>query len=115
VTDRHRRHSATATIVVWGAVVVAADAILWALWETWPLVLSVGAAGVAVVWWRRHRGNKTLPPRPIPPLRLVASNPDADPDSIDQAELVRLRRDNAKLRRKVAVLAEYINGPEVRP
>jgi hypothetical protein len=112
-----REHHQVTWILAGGAVLVGADALLWAAWilvRLLPVLLPAAAAVWACRRWKLHRRASALltgTPGQRPPVRLIASQPVTD-----AVELERLRSDNAKLRTKVRVLSDMLNGePEVRP
>jgi hypothetical protein len=127
--SHRRRRSATATIFIWGTVLVAADCVLWALWVArWLVLLAVPVVAITVAYRRAQRRRGAQPP----PLRLVRGHVVSDvptcmhgvpspcgicdaPADLDRAELARLRAENTKLRTKVRVLSDMLNGPEAGP
>jgi apolipoprotein N-acyltransferase len=101
-------------------VLLGLDAVAWALWAAWhvlPWLLAIAAAVVACRRWQLHRRAlawvRTASAPAVPP-RVLQGEIVTD-DGQDRAELARLRDDNAKLRTKVRVLSDMINGPRRQP
>jgi hypothetical protein len=120
MTGRHRKHHPITVMPIGTCVLLGLDAVAWALWAAWhvlPWLLAITVAVVACRRWRLHRRalawvrSATTPPGPP---RVVQGQVVSDTD-LDRGELTRLRDDNAKLRAKVGVLSDMINGSEARP
>ena len=100
--NRLRRHHPFALMLLFLAFLITLQVVL----HVWPLLLIGGAVWLG--WRSRHRALSHVSTTAPPPL--VQGHVD-----YERAELARLRDDNAKLRAKVRVLSDMINGPEARP
>jgi hypothetical protein len=118
--SRHRRKRHPITVIMIGlAVLLGLDAIAWPLWVAWqllPVLLPLAVLVFACKHWRlRSRAMAWIRQAAAPAARSRVVQGQVVADSPDRAELARLRDDNAKLRTKVRMLPEFINGPEIRP
>jgi hypothetical protein len=106
MSPRRHRHEAALIIALTPAVLIFAVLawLLLAALRALPWLLMLAGLVVACRWYRLHRRPRASA------VRLVASQPDPD-----QAELARLRDDNAKLRTKVRVLSDMLTGEDARP
>jgi len=108
-----RRHPSVAAIGLFLAV-VGLNLLLTA-WAYLYLLLPWLAFGALVLFaWRAVRRHQFAAPGRPRVLRGQVIN-DQDDAELMRAELARLRDDNAKLRAKVRVLSDLVNGPEARP
>jgi hypothetical protein len=91
----------------------------------WPLLLLAGAGFVAYRVSGHHSVQPTRPPKvlqgQVVTETCVHGVPypcgicDGASSAVDHGEFARLRSDNEKLRTKVRVLSDMINGPDARP
>jgi apolipoprotein N-acyltransferase len=120
MTARHRRHRDLRFIVIGTGLLLGLDAVAWALWAAWhtlPWLLAIAVVVVAVRHWhlcRRALAWVRTATAPAVSPRVVQGQIVTDAGR-DRAELARLRDDNAKLRAKVRVMSDMLNGPEARP
>jgi hypothetical protein len=102
---RRRHHP-----ILWMLLVLVVLIALQLVLRLWPLLLAARAVRLVCRLWQPRRRAVTQATRTAPPLRLVQGDVISE-----DPEARRLRAENAKLRTKVRVLSEFINGPAARP